>query len=376
LALGALAVTKVQFFVVTVIPVTAMLATRLQPRRWQMAAAITLLPSLVLGGVYLWTVRGTENYFGPPTPAADLLHHHLHFAKLAIRDFFTGLTHDSFWGVFGWRDTPLIFGGTRLTTAVQWLLRGFARVTVALTLLLIVRSLWRLVRLACQKRLRSAIRLAVTNPAVNGLYLFTLVMVALYVRTENRFGAQGRNWLPVILPIFLIGIVYAPKALNWRPAIRAYTTTALLGLLIYDAAGGVYGLRSVRERYYLPFATLPTKRSPVSPEPETVCLAKRTGDGWDCSAGDACLTYAVDPPQFVHGIRLEFKVENDHDGSAAPRVVWRTADGRERKSDFALTPYDGRRGLTVWTNGPIREFRVYPDVRPCRFEMSAVTVIH
>jgi hypothetical protein len=376
LALGALAVTKAQFFAVTVVPVVAMLATRLERRQWLKASGATLLPSLVLGTIYFWTVWGTENYFGPAAAATDPLRHNLHYANLAVRDFFTGLSHDTFWGLFGWRDTPLVFGGPRTTAVVQAALRAFARLTVVLTLLMIARSAVRLLRLARKRRLGTAVRLIVGNPAVNGLLLFTLVMIALYVRTENRFGAQGRNWLPVILPVFLIGIVYAPRALAWRPAVRAYTTAAVIGLLLYDAVGGVCAVRSLRERYYAPFTSLPTERTPLSPQPEAVCLARRTDQGWNCSAGDAHLTYAVDPPQFVHGIRLEFKVENEFHGNACPRVVWRAGDGRERSAAFALTPYDGVRGLTVWTNGPVREFRVYPDVRPCRFEMSAVTVIH
>ena len=264
------------------------------------------------------------------------------------------------------------------------LIHAFALWTIFLVIAGIGRSAVRLIR---RKQFRTAIQIAVENPVLNSLFLFTAVMTVLFVRTENRFGAQGRNWLPVILPIFLTGIVYAPRALRSLPCLRklrmsraAYSAAALGGLLVYDAAGGYYALQSVHERFYVPFASAPTRRTPLATEPVEIHLATGSGDFWAMSAPDAYLGYTIDPPGFVHGIRLEFRVINEFKGSCTLRVAWRSGDESFETTlppaVFCLTPCDHARGITIWTNGPVRDFRIYPDVRPCQFEVAAITLLH
>jgi hypothetical protein len=391
LVLGGLVVTKAQFFVCTAVAVGAMLFVdlvrqRTRPRQWLTACAAVLLPSLLLGSAYVWSVWGTENYFGPPTQTADPLRHHLHFAGLALRDFFFGPSHDSFWGLFGWGDTPLVLHGTRTTFVVQALLWAFAISTLVLAAFWFAESSLRLVRLAGRKRLGRAIRVAVGNPVLNSLFLFIAVLTALFVRTENRFAAQGRNWVPVMLPVFLVGIAYAPRALTGLLVLRrlrtiriAYTTLALTGLLVYDAVGGFYALKCVHDRFYLPFASVPRHRTSLSTEPAETRLAERFGEAWACSGEESYLGYSIVPQQFVHGIRLEFRVINEFRGKCTFRVAWQSGDepiAPNQAALFCLNPYEALRGVTIWTNGPVRAFRVYPDVRPCQFEVAAITVLH
>jgi hypothetical protein len=384
LALGCLAVTKAQFFACVAPSVIALLAADLKYRcaSWQMwlkTGTSVLLPSMLLGSAYLWSVRGTENYFGPPATSEGVLTHHLRYTRLAIRDFFTGMSHDSFWGLFGWMDTPIVIRGPRTTAVIQFVLRGFARITVALTLLGIALVSIRLIHVARRKHVAQAIRFAAGNPLINSLLIFAIIITALYVRTENRFAAQGRNWLPVILPIFLLGIVYAPRALSWRPAIRAYTAATLTGLLLYDAVGGYYALQTVHARYYVPFTSTPTESTLLSNEPADTYLAERSGDAWEFSSKDGYLDYRLDSEQFVHGFRLEFKGTSVQPGRAL-RVVWRDkadpVDSAPRCAGFR-SPINGvPQGVTAWTNGVIREFRIYVDNNPCLFEISAITVLH
>jgi len=41
-------------------------------------------------------------------------------------------------------------------------------------------------------------------------------LLVLHVRLDNRFGGQGRNWIPFLLPIFYVPLCYAPKAISSR----------------------------------------------------------------------------------------------------------------------------------------------------------------
>jgi hypothetical protein len=59
------------------------------------------------------------------------------------------------------------------------------------------------------------------NPIVNSYCLFTVIMVAFYVRTTNVFGAQGRHWLPFRLPAFLAGLE-APMTTTGLLALRGF----------------------------------------------------------------------------------------------------------------------------------------------------------
>ena len=109
----------------------------------------------------------------------------------------------------------------------------------------------RLAQVVRRGRPWSACRMAVSNPLINSYFLFTLLMFYIYVRVENRFGAEGRNWLPMLLPIFLVGLTYAPKALTLRPSRIAMSRLVLCGLLLYGIAGSYYALHTLKKRYYV-----------------------------------------------------------------------------------------------------------------------------
>jgi hypothetical protein len=122
------------------------------------------------------------------------------------------------------------------------------------------------VRLAWAGRSATALRLALANPLLNSYFLFTVFMFWLYIRSDNRFGAQGRNWWPLILPIFLTGIAYAPRALTLRRARLAFSRIVLAGLLAYCCLGSVYSLRAIDRRYY-PSTRAPKQADFVVTEP-------------------------------------------------------------------------------------------------------------
>src|SRR5262249_30572415 len=149
-------------------PALAMLATEMAAlprprRRWLGGLLLVLLPSAGLGALYWWTVRGTENLFAPHAPRGGLILALVH----TFHDFYAGHTHKSFWGLFGWTDTPLSFGDPRATAVIRGVLHVSAVVFLMLTLARLGRVSYRLVRVACQGRPAAALRAALSNPVLN-----------------------------------------------------------------------------------------------------------------------------------------------------------------------------------------------------------------
>lgn len=257
LALGGLLITKVHYFLVTAIPAAAMLFLELWHVGIGLRRGVRLtfalgLPSLLTGSVYLATVWGSHNYFAAPAAHADGAWFVLTGFGKAFQDFFLGTTHRSFWGKFGWLDTPLVIG----TPSVDRVIRAVLKVaTLGILILSLVRfgrvavAVFRLLR---RGRWRCGLRLMLAHPILNSYFLFTALMFVLYIRLENRFGAQGRNWLPLLLPIFLTALIYAPRALPGRRRQAWLRAAVMIGLTLYTALGAAYALRSIQNRFYDP----------------------------------------------------------------------------------------------------------------------------
>lgn len=254
LALGALLVTKQHFWLCLSAAVAGLVAT--EAVRWTrarrlFAAAVLTLPSAALGGVYLWSVWGTTPYYSRAADRPWLVVVAQGFRQ-ALLDFYAGTTHRSFWGVFGCLDTPLVIGDEKVDLLVRSALQASAWLFLGLTLVRLEQVISRLLRLAARGRRRRALRLACSNPVVNSYFLFTLFMLAIYVRTANAIGSQGRHWFPLLLPAFLTGLLYAPRCLTLRRSRAALTAAVAAGLALYVAIGGYYSLGCLRDRYYGP----------------------------------------------------------------------------------------------------------------------------
>jgi len=270
MALGALLVTKWHIYLCLApwLVATVVLAWRRRSIRSvpQLAAALGL-PSLVLGAIQLWVIWGAtvRSYsptgygrpiFGPfvtalhggPLPLIVYIGREL---GASFTNFFVnGQVTSSFWGRFGYDDTPIQFGPPRLDLLVQ-LLRA-ALVIVVLILFLVSR--WRIgVRLlAVARRGRGAAttRLFMSDPLLNAYLTFTAFMIVLYVASDNFFAAQGRNWLPFLLPLFLVPLRYAPRAARVRGARRLVSRGLAVVLAAYCMGGSFFAVQSVRDRYY------------------------------------------------------------------------------------------------------------------------------
>jgi hypothetical protein len=259
LILGGLAVTKMHFALCLMLPLSAMLASAwlTRPPGWRGAlrcAALLALPSALLLLAHLWvTARSANHLYVPaPNPGGPAYVTTLKRFTAAFTDYFMGSTHVSFWGCFGWLTVPLVIGDRNTHFATDFVVQVFTWVVLALTLVRMEQVGARLFRAARRGHPRRACQIACSHLPVNSLFLFTVLMFVLHVRTANGFGAQGRNWVPFLLPMFWLGVVYAPAGLRLRAA-RSLTAAGYAGLLLFFATvGSGYALHALRDSFYCP----------------------------------------------------------------------------------------------------------------------------
>jgi hypothetical protein len=220
-------------------------------RRRFAAAACLIGPSIGFGSVYVWSIWGTTPYYsqGSAYDGPMLLCLAERFER-AFLDFYSGTTHQSFYGIFGCLDTPLVIGSRRTTQFIMLVVQAVTYLAILLTLWRLQQVGSRLIRLWQRGRRGMAMSIVCSNPVVNSYILFTLFMFALYIRTNNHFGAQGRNWLPFMLPTFLTTLAYAPKALTLRSTRTLAAGALTAGLVVFVALGALYGPRTIVHRYY------------------------------------------------------------------------------------------------------------------------------
>jgi hypothetical protein len=224
-----------------------------------------ILPSVVMAGVNLATSWGTVNDEYPTAAKTDWLTDTTTRFSEACYNLYAGSTHISFVGVFGWLDTPLVIRNHPTSEIIRTIFGWFTWLLVGLTFLRLEQVCSRLLQAAWRGRRLWALRAAVSNPALNAYFLFTVVSIALYTWVDDRVAAQGRNWIPLWLPMLLVAAVYAPKALRVRTSRRILSVVVVSALLLYSVVGSAYGLRTIERRYYSPPRATETVAERVSP---------------------------------------------------------------------------------------------------------------
>ena len=262
LALGLLLVTKVHYFAIVAVAVGAMLVTQRldarDARRWPLEAAVLVVPAIVLESIQLWTQWGS-----PPLVAAtqlgDIPDYRSALAggipgiagyigritSFTFLDHTFGREFTSFWGAFGWVDTPLVLGSTGITVAAWFLIAGMSIVLLACTLVRLAQIGYRLVRVARRGRLRRALRIAFSNPVAIAFFL----LAAFLFSVEGYPGIQGRYYFPLLPAVFWVALKYAPRALPGKFGPALFRMQAV-GLVAYTVAGAVFAFPTLTARYY------------------------------------------------------------------------------------------------------------------------------
>lgn len=257
LALAALLLTKLHTFLCVAIPSLACVATVMMSlprpeRRWLRAACCLILPATLAFVLHLWVSQGTTG----KVVAADV--NLFRGVQRALVDFYSAGTHRSFWGHFGWVDTRIRIVSPEVSIFLRTPLRLVTWLVLALGLTRLIQVTCRLSCVARNGRTGLALRMAMANVPMNSFLLFTLMMILLHVITNNFFRAQGRNWFPMLMPMFMLGLVHAPKALPRGPTRRHLAIALAAGLALYCLVAGHYAVGTIERRYYAPIAEPPT----------------------------------------------------------------------------------------------------------------------
>jgi len=261
-ALGALAVTKLHYFAIVAFTVAAMLVTQRlharDTRGWPFEVALLALPTIVLGSLQAWLWWGSPplissgqiadvpNYRAALSGGLPAIASYVaNTVSFTFLDNTFGREFGSFWGVFGWVDTPLVLGSPGITAVVWLLISGISMLLLVCTLIRIGRVGWRLLEVARRGHARLALKLAFSNPAANAYFLFALFLFTV----EGYPGVQGRYYLPFLPAVFWVALKYAPRALpgKFGPALFRMQVA---GLIAYTAAGAVFAFPTLSARYY------------------------------------------------------------------------------------------------------------------------------
>lgn len=114
--------------------------------------------------------------------------------------------------------------------------------------------------------------------------------------------------------------------------------------------------------------------------PTDVRLARWSPDGEIAVSGvDPWIRFDLPAPARVAGVRLRYDHHNDDGGPAHFRLAWRS-DGQfdfpadQQYGDWNL-PTGSNQTTTVWIDQTIRQIRLQPDNRPCRFRVHELTLL-
>ncbi len=377
---GWLLVTKPHFFVCLVAASIPLLASRVRLRRWPLAVLLLAWSWLPLWSIFAWITHGIPSFYSAPTPLPDLILGLSDRIQKAMNDYFRGSTHISFWGYFGWLDTPLeLAAPVQFGVALRFLVMAGTWLILGLTLVQLEKISSRLVRAATRGHWKAATRALVSNPVMNMYFLFFGLMLYAYVRMDNRFGAQGRNWIPVMFPIMLTAIRFAPRALTLRKT-QTIASTILAGALIaYVSVGSVYGLRAIKKRYYLPLDHYVVHRVPVPVNPTGVNLMTWADGQGDTQGPDSYLAYVLPNPRFVRSVEIRLVATNPRHERIQLKVSWANRKHPNPTPGagtvtFWLPPGAGERRLVLPINEAVELIRIHPDMKPCHVEVKSVMI--
>ena len=280
--LAALYGAKLQFAVAvglaTIVPV-AMAYTRLASvRRRAFAATMLLLSVVTMFAVTRWVMQGSDSvsYFqGHRTLTSALVEHvptgvttflSNEFRVAMANLYVGGISQQSFWGVFGWLDTPIRIIDYRITDGVSRFETLATFLVIAAVAASSIIGLRRLVRIGRKRSASVAFRLAANDPAFNAYLIFTALFIVLFVVSDNVFVAQGRDWYALEIVAFACASWYGSRAFprRWR---RAYSSLVLVSLATLSMAGSTFALTTIEDRYYRPLA--------IGPFPNVTRLANK-----------------------------------------------------------------------------------------------------
>lgn len=260
LATGALLITKYHLFastapVLLIVLVTMELGRPRGERRWLRNSALVAIPVICFGALQFLYVGGmTTKYHVEEAMRWQATNHwpasRLSQIALAAHDFYAERTFRTFWGHYGWVDTPLAIYSANSTELAWRALAIGTRIVMALALLAMCWSAYRLLRVGWSGRWARAAQLAANDIFLLALLSYTGMMFVLFMTTPVAGEGQGRHWYALLPAIFWLGTGVAPRVVRNRRGRSVIAWLTLGTLLLYDAVAGVSALRTISMRYY------------------------------------------------------------------------------------------------------------------------------
>ncbi|MBV8499278.1 MAG: DUF2142 domain-containing protein [Candidatus Eremiobacteraeota bacterium] len=333
ISLALLAVTKYQCFLAVALPALLLIAIRF---RFPTAAAV-LAPAAALLAVQHWMIGQSNASAGSNVAAGMALDHFRGIAALGfsatlhyvaattlaafVDCFVSGACAATFWQVFGWGDTPIFIVNGSIEL---WIRALVALVTIAVAVAvgwLIARNTARIARASRHGHPRLALESVAADPVFASYVVFVTLMLALYVATNNAFGAEGRHWYAFIFPAFLCLVWYAPSLFRARR--RTFSALFAGALCCYSLVAAGYALADVAQRYY----GRPPSHVAVTGPRRSELLPGSTGVLW--AVKSAAYHVADAPvPAFPIGANLIDSGAALPPTPAAPSVVAALLDGK------------------------------------------------
>ena len=338
---AALYGTKLQFAVAvglgTIVP-AAIAYTRMASVQIRAFAASILLVSLAtMFAVTRWVMGGSDaaSYFQGRHNLTSALVEHVPTGvttflstefRLAMSDLYGGgISQQSFWGVFGWLDTPIRIVTYRITDGVSNFETFGTLLVIATIAASVILRLKRLVRVGRTRSAGVAFRLASNDPAFNAYLLLIALFVVLFVISDNLFGAQGRDYYALEVVGFACASWYGARAFprRWR---RAYSSLVLVSLATLSMAGSAFALTTIEDRFYRPL--------PVGPFPNVTRLASKIAQT-DVTYDSVDVTSRPHSQGIFSGLRLAKNARivlrgwaYDQDANAPCHGVYAVVDGQ------------------------------------------------
>ncbi len=156
-----------------------------------------------------------------------------------------------FWGEFGYGEVLLVIGSPEVNTALRLAIEVVTKIIILLTLASLVKVLISLVHLVRKGRWRWASYIAFSNPVMNSYFLFVLIILLVYVMYFPSYRGQGRQWFPLIFPLFVNAAIFAPRVFASRVARRLAFYLITIGWLCYSLIGCYSAFGCVYREYYV-----------------------------------------------------------------------------------------------------------------------------
>jgi len=269
LALAILFLSKYHFFCCVGLAIAFMITatsfyTRVCPKEMVTNLGKLLIPSLVACALQFW-ISGFASIADVGCGGTDkewlrvlriggepLISH----IKSALCDqvqsvyWLDGRTFRSFWGEFGWLDTPLIIISQRADDFLRTIINTLTLIVLSLSLASLVKITLTALRLLKTRHRRSAFYLACSNPLMSSYFFFMLVIFPLNIIFYPTYTGQGRHWFPLILPIVLEAACFAPRIFARKTIRQLVFWFVVTAWLSYSLLGSYYAISCVHKRYY------------------------------------------------------------------------------------------------------------------------------